>query len=191
MWTVPVFPSALRLDRAPPASVSTRSSAPADPIELAGLTVPFGRNAEIYGEGEGVDQLYRVVSGVVRTCRILLDGRRQIGAFYLPGDMFGLETAGKHRFSAEAVIGANLLVVRRSHLLSSQLWSLMIAELERAQDHLVLLVKTAPERVASFLLEMARHIPSSNAIELRHVAPGHRRLSGPDRRDRLAHADAT
>jgi CRP-like cAMP-binding protein len=102
----------------------------------------------------------------VRTCRILLDGRRQIAAFYLPGDVFGLETAGRHIFSAEAVTGANLLVVRRNHLLSSQLWSLMITELEHAQDHLVLLVKTAPERVASFLLEMADRIRSSDAVEL-------------------------
>ena len=38
------------------------------------------------------DYLYKVVSGTVRTCKILVDGRRQVGGFYLSGDIFGLET---------------------------------------------------------------------------------------------------
>jgi CRP-like cAMP-binding protein len=34
-----------------------------------------------------------VISGSVRTYKILNDGRRQVGGFYLPGDIFGLEFA--------------------------------------------------------------------------------------------------
>ena len=51
--------------------------------------MPFARNAEIYGENEPADYLYKVVSGTVRTYKVLVDGRRQIGAFHLPGDIFG------------------------------------------------------------------------------------------------------
>ena len=40
----------------------------------------------IYGEGEAADYIYRVVSGAVRTYKVLADGRRQVGGFYLPGD---------------------------------------------------------------------------------------------------------
>ena len=52
------------------------------------------------------DYLYRVVSGSVRTYKILSDGRRQIGGFYLPGDIFGLEFDDEHALSAEAVTDA-------------------------------------------------------------------------------------
>jgi CRP/FNR family transcriptional regulator, nitrogen fixation regulation protein len=63
----------------------------AGPIELMGARMTFARNAEIYGEAEPADYLYKVVSGAVRTCKVTSDGRRQIGGFYLPGDIFGLE----------------------------------------------------------------------------------------------------
>ena len=48
----------------------------------------------------------KVVSGSVRTYKILSDGRRQIGGFYLPGDIFGLEFADEHTLSAEAITDA-------------------------------------------------------------------------------------
>jgi len=51
-----------------------------DTIELMGALVPFARNSEIYGENEPADYLYKVVSGTVRTYKVLVDGRRQIGA---------------------------------------------------------------------------------------------------------------
>ena len=65
-------------------------------------------------EKEPADCLYKVLSGTVRSCRALIDGRRQIGAFYLPGDMFGLESGEEHVFSAEAVADAKVLVINRS-----------------------------------------------------------------------------
>ena len=60
-------------------------------IELMGATMPFARNTEIYGENEKAEYLYKVLNGSVRTYKILNDGRRQIGSFYMPGDLFGLE----------------------------------------------------------------------------------------------------
>ena len=63
-----------------------------DTIELMGAPMSFARNVEIYGENEPADYLYKVVSGTVRTYKVLVDGHRQIGAFHLPGDIFGLES---------------------------------------------------------------------------------------------------
>ena len=64
-----------------------------------GALMPFARNSEIYGENEPADYLYKVVSGTVRTYKVLVDGRRQIGGFHLPGDMFGFESGrGAHVF---------------------------------------------------------------------------------------------
>jgi CRP/FNR family nitrogen fixation transcriptional regulator len=140
-----------------------------------GSTMGFEKNAEIFGEGEAVDYLYKVVSGAVRTCRVLTDGRRQIGAFYLPGDLFGLETGDEHTFSAEAVTDAKIVVIKRSALMAlaerdsevaRELWSMTARELRRVQEHLLVLIKTAKERVVGFLLEMARHGAGGTQIEL-------------------------
>jgi CRP/FNR family transcriptional regulator, nitrogen fixation regulation protein len=144
-------------------------------IELMGATMSFSRNEEIYGENEPADFLYKVVSGTVRTYKVLNDGRRQIGGFYLAGDMFGLETGEEHTFSAEAITDVKVLVIKRSAVISlaardndvaRQLWTVTGRELQRVQDHVLLLVKTAQERVASFLLEMAERVASSNEVQL-------------------------
>ena len=44
-------------------------------------SMPFARNAKIYGENEPAKYFYKVVSGAVRTYRVLSDGRRQIAGF--------------------------------------------------------------------------------------------------------------
>ena len=144
-------------------------------IELMGASMPFARNSEIYGENEPAEYLYRVISGTVRTYRMLNDGRRQIGAFYLPGDMFGLEVGDAHTFSAEAIVDSKVMVIKRSSVISlaarendvaRQLWTMTAGELQRVQDHIMLLIKTAQERVAGFLLEMAKRAPAGNEIDL-------------------------
>lgn len=133
-------------------------------IELMGATLPHGRNEEIFGENEPADYVYKVISGGVRTYTVLADGRRQIGSFYLPGDVFGLETGDTHTLSAEAITESKILVIKRSALMkfaqrdnavAQRLWELTGRELHRAQSHVVLLIKSAKERVVAFLLEMA------------------------------------
>ncbi len=145
------------------------------PIELMGARMTFTRNAEIYGEDEPAEYLYKVVSGAVRTCKVTADGRRQIGGFYLPGDIFGLETGNAHVFSAEAIGEATVLVVKRKPLMAlaerdgevaRQLWSSTAAELNRAQARLLMLIKSAQERMAGFLLEMAARSPGRDEVDL-------------------------
>jgi CRP/FNR family nitrogen fixation transcriptional regulator len=144
-------------------------------IDQFGTPMSFGANSEIYGEGEPADYLYKVVGGTVRTCRILADGRRQIGSFYLPGEVFGLESGEQHAFSAEAVANSKVLLVKRSALvalagrdrtIANELWTTTCRELRLAQDHILLLIKTAKERVVAFLLEMAERAPTGGQIEL-------------------------
>jgi CRP/FNR family transcriptional regulator, nitrogen fixation regulation protein len=145
------------------------------PVDLMGAPMSFPRNAEIYGESEPADYLYKVVSGTVRTSKVLTDGRRQVGGFYVSGDIFGLETGAEHTFSAEAITECKVLVIKRSalmalaerdHEVARQLWTITGGELRRVQDHIMLLIKSAQERVASFLLEMAERISAGNAVEL-------------------------
>ena len=80
----------------------------------------FERNAEIFGEGESADYVYKVLSGSVRAYRVLSDGRRQVTAFYLPGDVFGIESELEHSNSAEAIDKATILVVRRSSVFNTR-----------------------------------------------------------------------
>src|SRR5688572_6148081 len=94
--------------------------------ELGGPSTTLGRIAsneftykkgtEVYGEKEPADYVYQVTSGAVRTYKLLSDGRRQIGAFHLVGDIFGLENRDTHRFTAEAVVDTTLQMVKRRSL---------------------------------------------------------------------------
>jgi CRP/FNR family transcriptional regulator, nitrogen fixation regulation protein len=126
----------------------------------------FARDAAIYREGDHAVHLYKVVNGIVRTCKNLFDGRRQVGAFYLPGDTFGLEPGAEHTFRSEAVIQTQVLVMKRTDLVSFQLFDLMHDELAIAQSHLRLLFLTARERVARFLLEMAERTQTGDEVKL-------------------------
>jgi CRP/FNR family nitrogen fixation transcriptional regulator len=160
------------LPRAPQEGVHHLTEA----FRLVGAPMRFERNTEICGQDEPADYLYQVVSGVVRTHKLLSDGRRQIGAFHLPGDVFGLEAGAVHRFCAEAVSDAMIRVAKRSAIVAmaardmgfaTELWTLIAEKLEHAEDHMLLLGrKNAEERVASFLLEMAGRFESEITVEL-------------------------
>jgi CRP/FNR family transcriptional regulator, nitrogen fixation regulation protein len=148
----------------------------ADSIELMGARMSYARNVEIYGEGEPAEYLYKVVSGAVRITKLLDDGRRQVTAFHLAGEIFGLELSKEHRFSAEAITESSILIVKRSAVLAlagrdgevaRQLWTLTADALQRVQDHMLVLgCMNARERVASFLLQLAKRVSGGDEIEL-------------------------
>src|SRR5580765_2105062 len=69
------------------------------------------KGTEIFGEAEPADYIYQVIEGAVRSHKLLSDGRRQIGAFHLPGDIFGLENCDCHRFTAEAIVDTTVRLV--------------------------------------------------------------------------------
>ena len=157
------------------ARLAIAASSAEGPLGLIGAPMRFARNSEIYGEDEPAEYLYQVVSGAVRTYRMLDDGRRQISAFYLPGDIFGVEAGDVHLSSAEAISDAQILVAKRSAVmaraeheknLARQLWMLTVRELKRVQEHSLALIKSAEERVAGFLLEMAGRNSAGAAVEL-------------------------
>src|ERR1700744_2442494 len=87
-----------------------------DGFELTGVTMHALADHQIYAEGDEARCFYKVVSGLVRTCRFLNDGRRQIDAFYRVGDVFGFEAGGDHRLAAEAVTACTVVAHRRRGL---------------------------------------------------------------------------
>jgi CRP/FNR family nitrogen fixation transcriptional regulator len=136
----------------------------------------YQKDEEIYGEDEPAEYVYQVICGSVRSYKLLSDGRRQIGAFYLPGDVFGLESGATHRLTAEAVADTTVRLVKRRNLeqaagiriqVARSLWAMTAGELRHAEDHMLLLGrKNAMERVASFLLEMDRRLANTGMVAL-------------------------
>ena len=87
-----------------------------DELGLTGVTMHFATDHQVYVEGDEARYFYKVVSGVVRTCRFLSDGRRQIDAFHMTGEVFGFEPGTEHRLSAEAVSDCTVIAYRRRGL---------------------------------------------------------------------------
>jgi CRP/FNR family transcriptional regulator, nitrogen fixation regulation protein len=145
----------------------------------AGLVVTefsYKKDEEIYGEDEPAEYVYQVIRGAVRTYKLLSDGRRQIGAFHLPGDVFGLESGMDHRLAAEAIVDTTARLVKRRSLeqaagidvkVARKLWTMTAGDLRHAEDHMLLLGrKSAMERVANFLLEMDRRLAVAGMMAL-------------------------
>src|SRR5947209_20578944 len=98
----------------------------------------YSKDEEIYGEGEPSEYIYQVIRGAVRTYKLLNDGRRQIGAFLLPGDVFGLDPGSSHRLTAEAIADTTVRLVKRRSLeaaagsdvrVAHNLWTMTAGEL--------------------------------------------------------------
>jgi CRP/FNR family nitrogen fixation transcriptional regulator len=139
-------------------------------IDRLGARKTFGRESEIYAQDDQVERMFRVVAGVVRTSRVTADGRRQVGDFYYPGDIFGLEPGPDHRFGAEALTDCEVQVVRVASVrafagdaeVDRAILEATRCEMERLQEHVLLLGrKGARERVAGFLMGLAQRAPKS------------------------------
>jgi CRP/FNR family transcriptional regulator, nitrogen fixation regulation protein len=136
----------------------------------------YRKGTEIYGEKEAADYVYQVKMGAVRSYKLLSDGRRQIGAFHLAGDIFGLENGSLHRFTAEAIVDTTVRLIRRQTLelvadsdpvVANNLLNMTTSNLQHAEDHMLLLGrKTSLERVAAFILEMDQRLTRTDVIAL-------------------------
>jgi CRP/FNR family transcriptional regulator, nitrogen fixation regulation protein len=164
------------------ANMSTRLAIPSlarsesrnalDLLERIGTTHAVQRNEAVFYQDGLVRFYYRILSGCVRLVKLMEDGRRQVGEFLLPGDLFGFDDLDTHDFGAEAVCHVVLRRYPRSMVealadcqlvLARQLRNMTSVSLRTAHSRLMLLGrKTATERVASFLLEMAERLPEQN-----------------------------
>jgi len=148
-----------------------------DPDTLVSLSeFSYRKGTEIYGEKEPAEYVYQVRAGAVRSYKLLTDGRRQIGAFHLTGDIFGLENGNEHRFTTEAIVDTTVRLVTRQSLemvaesdamVARNLLSMTTTNLQHAEDHMLLLGrKTSLERVAAFLIEMDKRLTASGILAL-------------------------
>ncbi len=145
-------------------------------LERIGTRFSFSHNDEIYAEGDGSDCWYKVVSGTVRVCKLLADGRRHIAEFCFSGDCFGVDSTGERPYSAEAVDDVIVMRFRRktteqlidqNPALARLLREAMLRDLANAHGRTLVLGRmTAAERVATFLFEMFERLDRTKALDL-------------------------
>ncbi len=162
----PVAGAAPRAASSPPPAAT-----PLDLLEQFGVRRTFHRGHEFYAAGDPAQFCYRIVSGCVRTVGLDEEGRRQVAEFLLPGDLLGFDSLGVHHLSAEALTEVAVIcyprravdaLAEQNGTLARRLRDLTIESLRRAHEKMFLLGrKSAGERVAAFLLEMAGRAPGT------------------------------
>jgi CRP/FNR family nitrogen fixation transcriptional regulator len=145
-------------------------------LHARGKTRHFVRDGEIYRDGDAAEYFFLVMSGVVRTCKFLANGRRQVEAFHGTGDIFGLELGVNYSQSAAAVCKCTLKSFPRRVLqalaandvsVTQQLFLHAMRNLVRTRDHSISLGRrTAIEKVALFLNECSEYSPDPGLINL-------------------------
>ena len=136
--------------------------------------------AYLYFEGDEVEWLYQITSGVLRLTRMLADGRRQVIAFGYPGDIVGFPSDGMHHTDCQALTDAELQPYRRSALdsgsgnaeLHAALLDAALREISAMQDHFMMLGrKSACEKLASFLCVLADRVGEGDGSAKRIKLP--------------------
>ncbi len=130
-----------------------------------GTRITVKRGEEIFAEGDSAESCYRLIEGSTRLVKLMVDGRRQVCEFLKAGDLLGFETDDEYYFSAEAVSDCTLMRYSRraveTLLVEDKLFARHVRKvtargLQDAYQRMVLLChKSAQERIAWFLLDMA------------------------------------
>lgn len=125
----------------------------------------------IFADGDEALQYACVVSGIVKLVKTLGDGRQHIIGLLYPPDFLGQPFGRRHNFSAEAETDVELCTFPRQGFLAllaelpqleRRLYQFALRELDACRDwNLLLSRKQAFERVASFVLLMARRAPAA------------------------------
>lgn len=131
-------------------------------ISRLGRRMHHPRGRTIVNEGDPVERVFRVVSGVVRTTKLLADGRRQVLDFVSADDDVLLGDGDVHPASIEAVTDVTIVSYPRARMETlvfadpvATRWfvSALRGAVQRGARRLEILGrKAAHERVAMFLL---------------------------------------
>ena len=132
-------------------------------LDTIGVIKHLAPHESLALEGDTADRLHRVLRGTIAGYKATADGRRQILAFFFPGDLVGLTVGERYVYSVEAVDHASVRSVPHARLrelaaqtpaLQESLLAALRWEVSAAQERLLWLGrKTARERLAGFLLE--------------------------------------
>lgn len=116
----------------------------------------------VFREGEEADAFFIVRSGSVKSSLVTEDGEEQVLGFYLPGDVFGLDSSAANRRLSSAIALETTSLCRFPHAylgekaIGANLLKIAAEQMQR--DHSLVLMlarKDADGRIASFLDDLA------------------------------------
>ncbi len=150
-------------------------------LETGQVELNLRAGEPLFCEGDDAEFVYEVLDGVFCCYSLLPDGRRQVTGFVHPGDIIGLGSQDTYHTSCDAVCDATVRSIPRSRLmkvaeerpeLGSRLLDCATEQLAGMQQHFVLLgCKSAQEKLASFLLTLARRYAGEDAEEVTFILP--------------------
>ena len=142
-------------------------------LRAKGVRIGVTRDHAVFNEGDEARSCYKIVSGAIRVVKLMVDGRRYVVDFFLPGDVVGLDGGATYEFTAEAIVDSELVRYPRPRLdtalqedpqAGQRLLELTFRRLAAAQSQMLLLGRmSAMERIASFLLNLERRLGSAEA----------------------------
>jgi CRP/FNR family transcriptional regulator len=161
------FTHAVRKPMAPPAAATMNASHFRN-LFVTRPTETLDANEVLFWEGDPAEHLFEITEGCLRLYKLMPDGRRAITGFMFAGEILGVSFRDRYLFTAEAVTAVKLRRYTRRQMednlsrmpgLSRELLAVACDELSAAQDQMLLLArKTAQERIASFLLTVAKRM---------------------------------
>ena len=126
----------------------------------------------IYREDGEAQSIYSVIEGFVKTYRDMPSGRRVIGSFLFPRDLFGLAHKGRYVNTAQAISPVTLYrfpltdlvaLLKQDGEMQFQFMMKLTYELRDAQRRAILLGRRdAPGRLAMFVALMAEEPANVN-----------------------------
>jgi CRP/FNR family transcriptional regulator len=142
---------------------------------------PLQKGEHVFRQGSPFTALYAVRSGAVKAHTVSADGEEQITAFYLPGEIFGMDGLGNNRYptSVIALDTASICAIPFERLrelsvsmpaLQGHVFQLMSQAIVADQEMITLLSKyNAERRIAVLLQRLSRHQASrkTSATKLR------------------------
>jgi CRP-like cAMP-binding protein len=135
-------------------------------VDAMRRVLSYRRDQEIYGEVDGGEHWYCMMSGAARKYVLMADGRRRIIDFLLPGDFFGFRARHQEFFAADAIVtGTKVARYPRRGIenaadadprLARRIRNVAFESISRSQERLLILGRvTALEKVHAFLDELA------------------------------------
>ncbi len=151
-----------------------------EPAQLLQIGRQAGRRevppgTELVVPGVHSDGFANILSGVVKLTKLLPDGRQQIVGLQFAPDFIGRPFADHSDVGAEAASTVRICafprsaleeLTRRSPALEHRLHMQALRELDDAREWMMILgQKSAAEKVASFLLLLARHFDPTSDVD--------------------------
>ncbi|MFD0914827.1 helix-turn-helix domain-containing protein [Pseudahrensia aquimaris] len=138
----------------------------------------------LFCEGDEAVQVYEILEGVVRTSKVLCDGRRQIISFGYPGDLVGISHDCRYHYDCETVSEVKLRAHRKNACSANsqtepEFCKLLLKhtafEMNSMQEHFLMLGrKSALEKICSFLVVLLDKVAVEENGLMRFQVPMYR-----------------